>query len=426
MEEYKISVRGGRALAGEVKVSGAKNSSLPIVTATLLSDEPCVIENLPQIEDVKVIIDILIHLGAEVDYNEAEGRLCVDPRTINKTTVPLEYARKLRAGYYFLGALLGAKGEANVGYPGGCAIGIRPIDQHLKAFDMLGAEQSMDEPEFVRLKGKLASTIINFDIVSVGATVNAMLAAAKIDGVTTLKNVAREPHIVDLANFLCAMGADVRGAGLDTIRIHGKPYLKGVTHSIIPDQIETGTLMIAGAATRGDILVKNCIPSHMEALTAKLLEMGIGVQSQDDIIRVRFNKAHRAIKVETKEHPGFPTDLQQPISALLTKANGTSTVIETIFDNRFGHLEEMRRMGADVEIYGQMAKVRGVPSLHGAVVNAADLRGGAALVIAGLMADGITEIRNPHFIQRGYEQLDAKLAGLGADIKYEKLERFDG
>ncbi|MDO5022308.1 MAG: UDP-N-acetylglucosamine 1-carboxyvinyltransferase [Eubacteriales bacterium] len=421
METYRISIKGENSLHGETYVSGGKNTSLAVIPAVILCDEPCTIENLPDIEDIHVLYRILCHLGAKVDYNLEKKRMVIDPSTVNSVTVPYSFSQQMRASYYLMGALFGRFGHAEVGYPGGCAIGSRPIDQHIKGFTILGAEFS-EGNGMLCLKGERNGNAVNFDMATVGGTINVMLAACRAKGNTILFNAAREPHVVDVANFLNSMGAKIRGAGTDTIRIKGVNRLHGTSYSVIPDQIETGTLMIAAAATRGDVLIRGCIPTHMEALTAKLLEMGVYVNSVDDCIRVRLNKGHRAIRISTQEYPGFPTDLQQPMSALLTRANGNSEVTENIFDNRFKHLDEMRRMGAKVTISGRVAYIEGVPELRGAPVNACDLRGGAALVIAGLMAKGITQVYNPDFIHRGYERIEDKLRSLGADIRLEACD----
>ena len=418
MDKYKLVIRGENPLSGETYVSGGKNTSLAVIPAALLCEEPVTIENLPDIEDVRVLRRILVELGAAVDFDPAQRRITIDPRTVKTTTVPFQYSQMMRASYYLMGALLGRYGEADVGYPGGCDIGSRPIDQHIKGFEMLGSEIT-DHQGMLGLKGSLKGIGINFDMVTVGATINVMLAAVRAKGNTVLMNAAREPHVVDAANFLNSMGARIKGAGTDTIRIKGVDRLHGGTYTVIPDQIETGTLMIAAAATRGEVAIHGTIPTHMEALTAKLLEMGVSVSSQDDVILVRVKRGHRALRLSTQEYPGFPTDLQQPMSALLCRANGHSEVIENIFDNRFKHLDEMRRMGAKVTISGKTAYIEGVPSLRGAPVSATDLRGGAALVIAGLMASGVTEVYNPGFIARGYERLEEKLSALGADIRRE-------
>ncbi len=419
MDKYKLMIRGEQPLNGETYVSGGKNTSLAVIPAALLCEGPCLIENLPDIEDVRVLHRILTELGAQVDFDPVQRRMMIDPRSVNSTTVPFQYSQMMRASYYLMGALLGRYGEAEVGYPGGCDIGSRPIDQHVKGFNALGAQIS-ERGGMMGLSGSLKGCAVNFDMVTVGATINVMLAACRAKGNTVLTNAAREPHVVDAANFLNAMGANIKGAGTDTIRIRGVEKLRGGSYTVIPDQIETGTLMIAAAATRGDVAIRGTIPTHMEALTAKLLEMGVSVQSQDDVITVKIKRGHRAIRLSTQEYPGFPTDLQQPMSALLTRAGGHSEVIENIFDNRFKHLDEMRRMGAKVIISGKTAYIEGVPELRGAPVTATDLRGGAALVIAGLMASGVTEVYNPGFIDRGYEHLERKLSELGADIHREE------
>ena len=421
MDHYKLVIQGERALNGETYVSGGKNTAVAVIPAALLCSDIVHIENLPDIEDVRVLHRILNELGAKVDFDTENNRMTIDPRPAASCSVPFQYSQQMRASYYLMGALLGRCGEAEVGYPGGCDIGSRPIDQHIKGFSMLGAE--IDEyGGMMNLKGDLRGTIINFDVVTVGGTINVMLAAAKAKGNTVLLNAAREPHVVDLANFLNSMGANIKGAGTDTIRIRGVDKLRGGSYAVIPDQIEAGTLMIAAAATRGDVVIRGVIPTHMDALTAKLLEMGVSVTSMDDVIWVKVKRGHRAIRLSTQEYPGFPTDLQQPMSALLCRASGHSEVHENIYDNRFKHLDEMRRMGAKVTITGRTAYVEGVPQLRGAPVTAMDLRGGAALVVAGLMADGVTEIYNPAFIARGYEHLEQKLCALGADVRREDAE----
>lgn len=421
MDSYKLLITGGIPLVGETYVSGGKNTSVAVIPAVLLSDEPCTIDNLPDIEDVRVLVDILRELGATVDYDPTGRRMTVDPRPAKSCQVPYRQSQRMRASYYLLGSLLGRCGQAEVGYPGGCSIGNRPVDQHLKAFRALGAEVE-EKGAIIYAKGRMLGGVVNFDRITVGGTINAMLAAAKAQGTTIIHNAAKEPHIVDLANFLNSMGGKVKGAGTDTIRITGMPRLHGSTYTVIPDQIETGTLMIAAAATRGDVTIHGCIPTHMEALTAKLLEMGVQVSEMDDAIRVRTARGHRAVNIKTQEYPGFPTDLQQPMSAMLTRANGDSIVIETIFESRFKHLIEMQRMGARVRILDQTAIIEGVPELYGAPVTATDLRAGAALVIAGLMAKGVTEIYEPAFIERGYEHIEEKLRALGADIRQEPVE----
>ena len=424
MDSYKLLITGGIPLMGETYVSGGKNTSVAVIPAALLSDEPCTIENLPDIEDVRVLAEILRLLGARVDYEPAARRMVVDPRSLSSCKVSYRQSQRMRASYYLLGALLGRCGEAEVGYPGGCSIGARPVDQHLKAFRAMGAEVE-ERGAMITAKGKMQGAQVFFDRITVGGTINAMLAAAKAEGSTILYNAAREPHVVDLANFLNSMGCRVRGAGTDIIRIVGAKRLHGSTYTVIPDQIETGTLMIAAAATRGDVVIRGCIPAHMDALTAKLLEMGVSVGDMDDAIRVRTARGHRAVNIKTQEYPGFPTDLQQPMSALLTRANGDSVVIETIFEARFKHLMEMQRMGAHVRILDQTALIEGVPELYGAPVTATDLRAGAALVVAGLMANGTTEIYEPGYIERGYEHIEEKLRALGANIRREPLDPME-
>ena len=417
----RMLITGGNPLEGEVRVSGGKNTAVAVIPATLLCDEPCTIENLPDIEDVRALVDILRSLGAKVTYAPGEF-MTVDPRPADGYQVGFRDAQRLRASYYLIGALLGRRGHAEVAYPGGCEIGARPIDQHLKGFAALGAEAGPVGGTIFAKAEELVGGDVFFDVVTVGGTINVMLAAAKAKGTTIIYNAAKEPHIVDLANFLNSMGAKVKGAGTDVIRIRGQQYLHGANYAVIPDQIETGTLMIAAAATRGDVIIHGCIPQHMEALSAKLLEMGVKVSDSDDAIRVRTIGVHRAVNVKTQVYPGFPTDLQQPMSALLTTARGTSIIQETIFEQRLKHLNEISRMGARVRIADRMAIIEGVTELHGAPVTCTDLRAGAALMVAGLMAKGVTEIYEPHYIDRGYEQIEQKLGALGAVISREKFE----
>ena len=416
----KMMIVGGTPLEGEVCVSGGKNTSVAVIPAMLLCDEPCTVENLPDIDDVHALINILRHLGATVTYEPGKF-MTVDPRGVSETYVGFHDAQRLRASYYFMGALLGRLNKFTVAYPGGCEIGSRPIDQHLKGFTALNVELE-DKGGFVYGKtNELLAGDVFFDVVTVGATINVMLAAAKAKGSTVIYNAAKEPHIVDLANFLNSMGAKIKGAGTDVIRIRGVQNLRSCTYTVIPDQIETGTLMIAAAATRGDVTIHGCIPTHMEALSAKLLEMGIRVTDSDDSIRVRSLGAHRAVNIKTQVYPGFPTDLQQPFAALLTTAKGTSSVTETIFENRFKNLEEIRCMGANIRIVGRTALIDGVTQLQGAPVICTDLRAGAALVVAGLMAQGVTEIYEPNYIDRGYEHIEKKLRSLGANIFRERI-----
>ena len=410
-------ITGGNRLEGVVRISGGKNTAVAIIPAAILSSTPCVIENLPNIEDVNVSVETLRYLGARVDWEPKEGLMQVDASSINRTDIPLELSRRMRASSYYIGALLARFGSARVPLPGGCNIGRRPIDQHIKGMRALGAQVETERGTVFAEADPLTGGDVFLDMATVGGTINVMLAASRAQGTTTIYTAAKEPHIVDLANFLGSMGCRVKGAGTDVIRVRGTQTLAARRpYAVIPDQIETGTLMIAAAATHGDVTVTGCIPTHMEALTAKLLEMGAKVYEHDDSIRVKSIGAHRAVSFKTQVYPGFPTDLQQPMSALLCTAIGTSTVVENIFESRFRHLAEMERMGARVRIYEQSAVIEGVPQLHGAAVEATDLRAGAALVIAGLMAQGTTEIYNTHFIDRGYENLEEKFSSLGAQI----------
>ena len=416
-QEERMLITGGQRLEGTVRVSGGKNTAVAIIPAAVLSSTPCVIENLPNIEDVKVSVETLRYLGAKVDWDPKEGIMQVDASTINRTDVPLDLCRRMRASSYYIGALLARFGSARVPLPGGCDIGRRPIDQHIKGMRALGAQVETARGTVVAEAEPLIGGDVFLDMATVGGTINVMLAASRAQGTTTIYNAAKEPHIVDLANFLNSMGCKVKGAGTDVIRVKGSQNLSARRpYAVIPDQIETGTLMIAAAATHGDVTITGCIPTHMEALTAKLLEMGAKVFERDDSIRVKSNGAHRAVSFKTQVYPGFPTDLQQPLSAMLCTATGTSTVVENIFETRFRHLAEMERMGARVRVFEQTAVIEGVPQLHGAAVEATDLRAGAALVVAGLMAQGTTEIYNTHYIDRGYENLEEKFSSLGANI----------
>ena len=419
----KYVIHGGKPLFGEIDISGAKNAAVAIIPAALLVDGVCRIENIPQISDVTLILNILQELGADV-RTVNRTTVDIDCSHIRNSRVPDELARKIRASYYLIGALLGRFGSAEVPPPGGCDFGGRPIDQHIKGFVAMGADVDV-RGGFIHAKaksGRMLGTQIYLDIVSVGATMNIMLAAVLARGMTIIENAAKEPHIVDLANFLNSMGAKIRGAGTDVIRVRGVQDLHGTTYTVIPDQIETGTLMIAAAATRGDVVIHGCIPTHMEALTAKLLEMGVRVTENDDSIRVRPQGVQRAVNVKTQVYPGFPTDLQQPMTSLLCMANGVSTVSETIFERRFMHLDELRRMGAHIKLMDHSTiLIEGVRELYGAPVTVTDLRAGAALIVAGLMAKGVTEIYETSYIDRGYERIEEKLRSLGADIRREKL-----
>ena len=411
----KLRIIGGARLQGEVAVSGGKNAAVAILPASLLADSPSVIENVPDIDDVHVLIELMRYLGAEVEF--ADNVLSVDPRKVDKFDPPYELASRMRASYYLAPVLLGSFMRAEVPLPGGCDLGLRPIDQTLKGMRALGAEVDIRGGMLSAKAEELMGSDIFLEMPSVGATVNSMLMGVSASGMTTIHNAAKEPHIVDLANFLSSMGASVKGAGTDVIRIRGGRPLHGTGYTVVPDQIETGTLMIAAAATGGDVTITGAIPTHMEALSAKLLEMGVHVMSEDDWIHVRSNQSFRAVNVKTQGYPGFPTDLQQPLTALLTVANGTSIVTETIFESRFKFLDELRKMGANARVIETTAIITGVESLAGARVNATDLRAGAAMVIAALMAEGVTEISNISHLMRGYEHIDRKLKSLGAEIE---------
>ena len=422
MQKQWYSISGGNRLEGTVTISGAKNAAVAIIPAAILAGECCILENLPHIQDVNTLEFILSQLGAAVDFTTGDC-MRIDPTRITSTSVIVPEAAQMRASYYLLGAMLGRYGECDLALPGGCVIGARPIDQHIKGMRALGAEIDIDEERNIlhaRAK-KLVGTEIFFDMVSVGATINVMLAACRAEGLTVLANVAKEPHVVDVANFLNMMGASVKGAGTDVIRINGRPYLHGCGYAVIPDQIETGTYMIAAAATQGDVIIKNVIPTHMEAVSAKLMESGVRVIEGDDgrdfYLRVVMEERPRPVNIKTLVYPGFPTDLQQPMMAYLTTASGQSTIHETIFENRFNHVRELRRMGASISVKdNRLARIKGVQALHGADISASDLRAGASLIIAGLMARGTTNVSNIGYIDRGYECLDQKLSALGAKI----------
>jgi UDP-N-acetylglucosamine 1-carboxyvinyltransferase len=416
----KFVITGGKPLRGEVTISGAKNAAVGILPATILAADVCVIENLPNISDVSVSLHILSALGAKVRLL-SKNTYEIDTTHLYSTEVPDELSRQMRASYYFLGALLARFGKAQVAMPGGCNLGPRPIDQHLKAFSALGAEDSVDYGMIRVHADKLAGGHVFFDKVSVGATMNGMLSAVMADGQTVLENCAKEPHVVDLANFLNMCGADVRGAGTDVIKVRGVEKMHGCTYSIIPDQIEAGSYMVAAAATGGDVTVKNVTPKHLEPITEKLRRAGAEVEEFDDAVRVRRTGTIQPLKINTMPHPGFPTDMQPLMSVLLTVAGGTSTVTEGIWDNRFRYVDELIKMGANIQVDGQVAVIEGVKALSPAPLRASDLRAGAALVVAALMADGTSEIEEIRHIERGYEDIVEKLQGLGADIR--KVER---
>ena len=419
----KYIVQGGHPLFGEVRISGAKNAAVAIIPAALLVDGVCRIENIPQISDVTALLKILEQLGANVRFLNRSS-VEIDCRHISTTQVSQELAHKIRASYYLIGALLGRFGEAEVSMPGGCNFGgVRPIDQHVKGFVAMGAE--VREGDFICVKadgGRMKGANIYLDVVSVGATMNIMMAAVLAEGTTVIENAAKEPHIVDLANFLNSMGADVKGAGTDTIRIFGVDKLHGGSYAIIPDQIEAGTYMAAVAACGGQVLVRGIIPKHMDCITAKLQEMGVQVEEQDDTLLVRRSgKLHRA-NVKTLPYPGFPTDMQPQITVALCLAEGTSMVTEGVWDNRYRYVGELTRMGAQIRVEGRSAVVEGVEHLNAASVQAYDLRAGAAMVIAALAAEGTSEVSNVHYIERGYEDIIEKLRSIGAQIESVECE----
>ncbi len=413
----KFVINGGKPLVGEVTISGAKNAAVAILPATLLAGDRCVIENLPAISDVTASVNILQAMGAQVRMLD-KHTLEIDTTHIISTEVPNELSRQMRASYYFLGALLGRFGTASVAMPGGCNLGPRPIDQHLKAFTALGAEDTVRSGMINVEAEKLDGCHIFFDTVSVGATINAMLASVMAEGMTVLENVAKEPHIVDVANFLNTMGADVRGAGTDVIKIRGVKKMHGCTYSIIPDQIEAGSYMVAATITGGNVLIKNVIPKHLEPITAKLERAGALVEEYDDAVRVyRTTDRIQPLNIKTMPHPGFPTDMQPLMTVLLSVARGTSIVTEGIWENRFRYVDELLRMGANIQVDGRVAVIEGVSELLAAPVRASDLRAGAALVVAALAAKGTSEVEEISHIERGYEDLVEKLQGLGADIR---------
>ena len=411
-------IRGGRRLFGEVTVSGAKNAAVAIIPAALLVDGVCRIENIPQISDVTLFFSILEELGAKVRVLNHHA-IEIDCHAIHSTRPSYDLARRIRASYYLLGALLGRFGQATVAMPGGCNFGVRPIDQHIKGFTTMGAEVSV-EGGFIHTaarNGRLVGAPVYLDVVSVGATMNIMMAAALAEGTTTIENAAKEPHIVDLANFLNSMGADIKGAGTDSIKIRGVERLTGGSYCIIPDQIEAGTYMAAVAATGGELLLKNVIPKHMDCISAKLMEMGVTVEEEDDTLLVRRTGPLLKANVKTLPYPGFPTDMQPQITAVLALAEGTSLVTEGVYGaNRFKYVDELKRLGAHIQVDGKVAVVEGVHQLVGAPIQACDLRAGAALVIAGLAAQGKTELSHIQYIERGYEDLVGKLRAVGADI----------
>ena len=417
MNQYIVN--GNKPLFGEITISGAKNAAVAIIPAALMVDGVCRIENIPQISDVTLLFSILDELGARVRVLNPHA-VEIDSRHIHSTKPSIDLVRKIRASYYLIGALLGRFGEATVAMPGGCNFGVRPIDQHVKGFRALGAE--VTEGNFVHAVVKsesrrLVGATVYMDVVSVGATMNVMMAAALADGTTVIENAAKEPHIVDLANFLNSMGADIKGAGTDSIRIRGVERLNGGTYCIIPDQIEAGTYMTAVAATGGQLLIKNIIPKHMDCISAKLMEMGVYVEEIDDTLLVRRTGPLQRANVKTQPYPGFPTDMQPQIATVLALAQGTSMVTEAVWSNRFRYVDELRRLGAQIQVDGRVAVIEGVEEFVGAPVEACDLRAGAAMVVAALAAKGTTEISHVQYIERGYEDLVGKLRSVGADIR---------
>ncbi len=412
----KFVINGGKPLKGKVRISGAKNAAVAILPAVLLADSPCIIENLPEISDVSAILNAMSYLGANIrTINKTSVE--IDPSHVNSFIVPKEITENMRASSYFLGALLGRLNRARVAPPGGCNFGVRPIDQHIKGFESLGAKVSIEGGMVDARALRLSGASVYLDMVSVGATINIMLASVKARGLTVIENAAREPHIVDLANFLNSMGANIMGAGTNVIKIRGVDSLKGTCYSIIPDQIEAGTYMVAAVATKGDVTVENVTPKHLESIIAKLIETGAEITEYDEAVNVRMTTRPKKCNVKTMPHPGFPTDMQPQIATLLSVAEGTSIVTEGVWDSRFRYVEQLTLMGADIQVDGKMAVITGVENLNPAPVKAVDLRAGAAMIIAGLMAQGTTEVEEIVHIDRGYEKIAEKLTALGANIK---------
>ena len=412
-----LIINGGGALRGSVEINGAKNAAVAILPAAVLASKgKCIIDNIPDIEDVHCLERILLDLGCNVKKT-SKNVLEIDATDINTVNARTEDVRRMRASYYFIGSLLARFGKAKVELPGGCPIGVRPIDQHIKGFEALGANVTIEHGAVLVEAESLKAANIFFDVVSVGATINVMIAATMAEGTTVLENVAKEPHVVDVANFLNSMGADIKGAGTDVIRIKGVNELVGCNYSVIPDQIEAGTFMIAAAATKGDVTITNIIPKHLESISAKLIEMGAIVEEGDDSVRVTVDNELRGVNVKTAPYPGFPTDVQQPMSVLLSITKGRSLVTESIWENRHKHTDELKKMGAMIKVEGRTAIIDGVEKLEGAKVIATDLRAGAAMVIAGLIANGETEIVDIEHIDRGYPHIEEKFRSLGADIR---------
>ena len=413
----KLVITGGTPLKGEVSIIGAKNSAIAILPATLLCKGVCTLHNVPNIIDVNLSCQILEELGSKISWTGPHS-LTIDNRNITKTHAPLDLTSRFRASYYLIGAMLGRCKEIEVGLPGGCNLGARPIDQHIKGFEALGAVANLTQGKISVKADKLTATSIYMDVVSVGATINVLLASVLAEGTTTIDNAAKEPHIVDVANFLNTLGADIRGAGTDVIKVNGVKELKdNITYSIVPDQIEAGTFMLAALATKGDIVIKNCIPEHLDCLTSKILEIGGNVEYKDDTIHVWYTKRPTKTVIKTLPYPGFPTDLQPQMGVVLSTAIGTSIINESIWTSRFQYTAELNKMGANIIAQGQSAIFEGVDELFGAPVYATDLRAGAALVIAGIAAKGVTEVYNLKHIDRGYENIEDKFSSLGANIK---------
>lgn len=413
----KLVVTGPTPLKGEVIINGAKNAAVAILPATLLIDGTCTIENLPNISDVKISCEILEKIGAKINWID-KHTITVDSRNIITTQAPLDLTRKFRASYYIIGAMLSRMGEVEVGMPGGCKLGARPIDQHIKGFEALGAEVTVEKGTIHAKANNLTGNSVYMDIVSVGATINVMLSAVLAKGTTVIDNAAKEPHIVDVANFLNTMGADIRGAGTDVIKINGVEKLHGnATYSVVPDQIEAGTFMLAAVASKGDLYLKNCITKHLESITAKILEVGGKVEDYGDSIRVYCDQRPKKASIKTLPYPGFPTDLQPQMGVVLSLADGTSTINESIWESRFQYTDELNKMGAKITAQGKSAFFEGVEKLYGAPVYSTDLRAGAALIIAGVAAEGITEIYNLEHIDRGYEDIEGRFRSIGANIK---------
>lgn len=413
----KLLIHGGNRLKGEVSIAGAKNAAIAIIPATLLVNGPCRIENIPDISDVTKFINVLEMLGAKVTWI-TKNEIIIDTSYVNTTNCNFDLCKKMRASYYLLGALIGKHKNAQIPFPGGCNFGSRPMDQHIKGIASLGANITIERGIITASAKKLTGAHIYMDVVSVGATINLLLASVLATGVTTIENAAKEPHIVDLANFLNAMGAKIKGAGTDVIKITGVEKLSGgPTYSIIPDQIEAGTFMIAAAVTKGDVTIKNCIPKHLDSITAKLIEMGITVDELDDAVRVYTKKRPTKANIKTQPYPGFPTDMQPQMAVLLSIAEGTSILTENVWDNRFQYVNELKKLGAEIKIEGRSAIIEGVDKLYGSPLNSTDLRGGAAMIIAGLCADGTTEVHCLEHVDRGYENIEDKLRALGAKIE---------